>query len=64
VHYNRYSDKETTKIAVDIGTWDPIAYLDSTINNLASDVIDVHVYPIYGNYLSVLTQIGQLRRTI
>jgi hypothetical protein len=53
-------DKNTTKIAVGIGSWDPIDYLYSTINMSAIDVIDVHVYPVYGNYLSVLTQIGQL----
>ena len=39
---------------------DPISYLDATINDSAIDVINVHVYPIYGSYLSVLTQIGQL----
>ena len=53
-------NKNTTKIAVGIGIWDPINYLYDTINISAIDVINVHVYPIYGNYLSVLTQIGQL----
>jgi hypothetical protein len=53
-------NKSTTKIAVGIGTWDPINYLYDTINISAIDVINVHIYPIYGNYLSVLTQIGQL----
>lgn len=53
-------NKDTTKIAVGIGNWDPIDYLYDTINISAVDVIDVHVYPIYGNYLSVLNQIGQL----
>jgi hypothetical protein len=53
-------NKNTTKIAVGIGTWDPINYLYNTINDSAIDVINVHVYPIYGSYLSVLTQIGQL----
>ena len=53
-------NKNTTKIAVGIGIWDPISYLDATINDSAIDVINVHVYPIYGSYLSVLTQIGQL----
>jgi hypothetical protein len=53
-------NKNTTKIAVGIGIWDPISYLDNTINISAIDVINVHVYPIYGSYLSVLNQIGQL----
>lgn len=53
-------NKNTTKIAVGIGTWDPISYLDDTINISAIDIVNVHVYPIYSNYLSVLKQIGQL----
>jgi len=53
-------NKDTTKIAVGIGNWDPIDYLYDTINISAVDVIDVHVYPIYGDYLSVLNQIGLL----
>jgi len=53
-------NKNTTKIAVGIGTWDPISYLDDTINISAIDVVNVHVYPIYNSYLSVLKQIGQL----
>jgi hypothetical protein len=53
-------NKGTTKINVGIGSWDPISYLYATLNNSAIDAIDVHVYPAYGNYLSVLTQIGEL----
>ena len=55
-------NKGTTKIDVGIGSWDPISYLHSTLNNTAIDAIDVHIYPVYGNYLSVLTQIGELSR--
>ena len=50
----------TTKIDVGIGSWDPISYLYATLNDSAIDAIDVHIYPVYGNYLSILTQIGQL----
>ena len=53
-------NKGTTKIDVGIGSWDPISYLYVTLNDSAIDAIDVHVYPVYGNYLSVLTQIGKL----
>jgi hypothetical protein len=55
-------NKGTTRIDVGIGSWDPISYLYSTLNNSAIDAIDVHIYPVYGNYLSVLTQIGELSR--
>jgi hypothetical protein len=55
-------NKGTTKINVGIGSWDPISYLYATLNNSAIDAIDVHIYPVYGNYLSVLTQIGELSR--
>jgi hypothetical protein len=55
-------NKGTTKINVGIGSWDPISYLYATLNNSAIDAIDVHVYPVYGNYLKVLTQIGELSR--
>ena len=55
-------NKETTKIGVGIGSWDPISYLYVTLNNSAIDAVDVHVYPVYGNYLKVLTQIGELSR--
>jgi hypothetical protein len=53
-------NKSTTRINVGIGSWDPIGYLYATLNESAIDAIDIHVYPVYGNYLSVLTQIGQL----
>ncbi len=55
-------NKGSTKINVGIGSWDPISYLYATLNDSAIDAIDVHIYPVYGNYLSVLTQIGQLSR--
>ncbi len=55
-------NKGTTKIDVGIGSWDPISYLYTTLNNSAIDAIDVHIYPVYGNYLGVLTQIGELSR--
>lgn len=55
-------NKGTTKIDVGIGSWDPISYLYSTLDNSAIDAIDVHIYPVYGNYLNVLTQIGELSR--
>ncbi|HXZ90037.1 MAG TPA: hypothetical protein VEG61_03145 [Candidatus Dormibacteraeota bacterium] len=55
-------NKGTTKINVGIGSWDPISYLYATVNNSEVDAIDVHVYPVYGNYLTVLTQIGELSR--
>ena len=55
-------NKGNTKINVGIGSWDPIGYLYATLNDSAIDAIDIHVYPVYGNYLSVLTQIGQLSR--
>jgi len=53
-------DKGSTKINVGIGSWDPISYLYATLNDSAIDAIDIHIYPVYGNYLSVLTRIGQL----
>ena len=53
-------NKGSTKISVGIGSWDPISYLYATLNDSAIDNIDVHVYPVYDNYLSVLTQMGQL----
>jgi len=53
-------NKSNTKISVGIGSWDPIGYLYATLNDSAIDTIDVHIYPVYGNYLSILTQIGQL----
>jgi hypothetical protein len=53
-------NKGTTKINVGIGSWDPISYLYATLNDSAIDAIDVHVYPVYGDYLSILTQIGKL----
>jgi hypothetical protein len=53
-------NKSSTKINVGIGSWDPIGYLYATLNDSAVDAIDVHVYPVYGNYLSILTRIGQL----
>jgi hypothetical protein len=52
--------KGTTKINVGIGSWDPISYLYATLNDSAVDAIDIHVYPVYGEYLSILTQIGKL----
>jgi hypothetical protein len=55
-------NKSSTKINVGIGTWDPISYLYATLSDSAIDAIDVHVYPVYGNYLAVLTQIGKLSR--
>jgi hypothetical protein len=55
-------DKGDTKIDVGIGSWDPISYLYTTLNNSAIDAIDVHIYPVYGNYLRALTQIGELSR--
>jgi hypothetical protein len=55
-------NKNTTKIAVGIGAWDPISYLYATLNDSAIDVIAVHVYPVYGNNLPTLIQIGQLSR--
>jgi len=53
-------NKGSTKINVGIGSWDPISYLYATLNDSAIDAIDVHVYPVYGNYLSILTRIGEL----
>jgi hypothetical protein len=53
-------NKGSTKINVGIGSWDPISYLYATLNDSAIDAIDVHIYPVYGNYLSDLTQIGKL----
>ena len=53
-------NKGSTKINVGIGSWDPIRYLYATLNDSAIDAIDVHIYPVYGNYLSTLTQIGKL----
>jgi hypothetical protein len=53
-------NKSTTKIDVGIGTWDPISYLYATLNDSAIDAVDIHIYPVYGSYLSILTQIGQL----
>jgi hypothetical protein len=53
-------NKSSTKINVGIGSWDPIDYLYATLNDSAVDAIDVHIYPVYGNYLSILTRIGQL----
>ena len=53
-------NKSSTKINVGIGSWDPINYLYATLNDSAVDAIDVHIYPVYGNYLSILTRIGQL----
>ena len=53
-------NKSSTKINVGIGSWDPINYLYATLNDSAIDAIDVHIYPVYGNYLSILTRIGQL----
>jgi hypothetical protein len=53
-------NKSSTKINVGIGSWDPIGYLYATLNDSAVDAIDVHIYPVYGNYLSILTRIGQL----
>ena len=53
-------NKSTTKINVGIGSWDPISYLYATLNDSAVDAIDVHIYPVYGNYLPTLTRIGQL----
>ncbi len=55
-------NKNTTKIAVGIGAWDPISYLYATLNDSAVDIINLHVYPIYGDDLSILTQIGQLSK--
>ena len=55
-------NKNTTKIAVGIGAWDPISYLYATLNDSAIDAIAVHVYPVYGNNLATLIQIGQLSR--
>jgi len=55
-------NKNTTKIAVGIGAWDPISYLYATLNYSAIDAIAVHVYPVYGNNLATLIQIGQLSR--
>ena len=52
--------KGTTKISVGIGSWDPIDYLYATLNDSAIDAIDIHVYPVYGDYLSILTQVGKL----
>jgi hypothetical protein len=53
-------NKSSTKINVGIGSWDPIDYLYATLNDSAIDTIDIHIYPVYGNYLSILTQIGHL----
>jgi len=53
-------NKSSTKIDVGIGSWDPIGYLYATLNDSAVDAIDVHIYPVYGDYLSILTRIGQL----
>jgi hypothetical protein len=53
-------NKDNTKINVGIGSWDPVGYLYATLNDSAIDAIDIHIYPVYGNYLSVLTRIGQL----
>ena len=50
-------NKGNTKIDVGIGSWDPISYLYATLNDPAIDAIDIHVY---GNYLPILTRIGQL----
>ncbi|MGA3108037.1 MAG: hypothetical protein ABSD99_01050 [Candidatus Bathyarchaeia archaeon] len=55
-------NKGSTKINVGIGSWDPISYLYATLNDSAIDAIDVHIYPVYGSYLSILIQIGQLSR--
>jgi hypothetical protein len=55
-------NKSNTKINVGIGSWDPIGYLYATLNDSAVDAIDIHIYPVYGDYLSVLTQIGQLSK--
>ena len=52
-------NKGSTKIDVGIGSWDPISYLYATLNDSAVDAIDVHVYPVYGSYLSILTRIGE-----
>jgi len=53
-------NKGSTKVDVGIGSWDPISYLYATLNDSAIDAIDVHVYPVYNNYLSILTQMGKL----
>jgi len=53
-------NKSSTKVDVGIGSWDPISYLYATLNDSAIDAIDVHIYPVYDNYLSILTQIGKL----
>jgi hypothetical protein len=53
-------NKGSTKIDVGIGSWDPISYLYATLNDSAVDAVDIHIYPVYGNYLSDLTQIGRL----
>jgi hypothetical protein len=53
-------NKSSTKINVGIGSWDPISYLYATLNDSEIDAIDIHIYPVYGDYLTVLTQIGQL----
>ena len=53
-------NKGSTKVDVGIGSWDLISYLYATLNDSAIDAIDVHVYPVYSNYLSILTQIGKL----
>ena len=55
-------NKSSTKINVGIGSWDPIDYLYATLNDSTVDAIDVHIYPVYGNYLSILTRIGQLSK--
>jgi hypothetical protein len=53
-------NESTTKIAVGIGSWDSVAYLNATVANPAIQAIDVHVYPMYGNITAVLMQIGRI----
>jgi hypothetical protein len=53
-------NKGSTKVDVGIGSWDPISYLYATLNDSAVDAIDIHIYPVYGNYLTDLTQVGKL----
>lgn len=53
-------NKGNTKLVAGVGAWLDTSYLTGFASNPKLDIISTHVYPIYGNNLQTLIQIGKI----
>ena len=53
-------NKGNTKLVAGAGTWLGVSFLTGFANDPRLDMISTHVYPIYGNNLQTLLQIGKI----